>query len=101
VLGQGLSKSRQISGIRCWDGNQKLDRSARSSAGMEIKNLTGQRDWVLGQGLSKTRHVSKIGCWDGNQKLDRSTTSAGAAMPETQDVWDECRDRNIKNSGCM
>src|SRR5271167_3789644 len=46
VLGQELSKTRQVSEIKCWDRNcQKLGRSARSSAGTGIvKNSAGQRD---------------------------------------------------------
>jgi hypothetical protein len=69
--------------------------------GWESKTRQVQRDWVLGQGLSKTRQVSEIGHWDGNQKLDRSAMSAGTEMSKTRDVCDECRDRDVKNSGCM
>jgi hypothetical protein len=98
-------------------GIKKLDRSARSGAGMEIKNSTGsarlgagtgivknstgQRDWVRGQDCQKLDRFSEIGCWDGNQKLDRSATSAGTEMSKTRDVCDKCRDIDIKNSGCM
>jgi hypothetical protein len=50
VLGQGLSKTQQVSEIGCWDGNQKLSRSARLGAGRGIvKNSIG---WVrLGAGM--------------------------------------------------
>jgi hypothetical protein len=85
----GKSKTRQVSEVGCWDRNQKLDRfseiecwdrdcqkldkSARSGAGTGIvRNSTSQRDRVLGQGLSKTRQVCN-----------------------------ECRDRDVENSGCM
>jgi hypothetical protein len=110
----------------CWDGNQKLDRSARSGAGMGIKNSTGsarsgagmgiknstgQRDRVLGQDCQKLDRFSKIGCWDGNQKLDRSATSAGTdvknsgcmrrvqgqKMSKTRDVCDKCRGCDARN----